>query len=272
MITAKQISFYYTKGAYLFKDLSFEVERAQILAVLGPNGAGKTTLLRCMMGFLALKSGEIHLEHTEADGGAAFWHTVSYVPQARRSAFDYSLLTMVMMGRTPHIGFGRLPSKHDRALAEETLCKLGLSALAEMPCTRLSGGQLQLGLIARALVKNPSILILDEPESNLDMKNQLVVLDVIARVRREQGITIILNTHFPAHALRIADKTLLLGSTGHLFGSTGNVLNEQNIAAFFGVHARIIDLAADNGLIHSVIPTAIVEKKRCIQEEKRCNQ
>jgi iron complex transport system ATP-binding protein len=257
MIKAARLSFFYETNHVLFENLSFELGKHETLAVLGPNGAGKTTLLRCLMGFLKPKSGAVHLDGV--DGGRAFWRRVSYVPQARQCVFGYSTLNMVMMGRTPYIGMGRLPSKTDREMAMDALERLGLAGEAEKPCGALSGGQLQLALIARALVKSPSLLIMDEPESNLDMRNQLVILDLVRRLSAQNGIAVILNTHFPAHALRTADKAILLGRGKHIAGGTSEVITEENIAGFFGVRARLVDVESPCGGLRSVVPMEVTE-------------
>lgn len=261
MIKARNLTFFYTGGNTLFKNLSFELEKGETLAILGPNGAGKTTLLRCLMGFLKLKSGTVLIDGVDHDGGR-FWRHVSYVPQARQCVFGYSVFDMVMMGRTPYIGLGRLPAQEDRDIAMATLEGLSLGALAEKSCGVLSGGELQMVLIARALAKNPKLLILDEPESNLDMKNQLAVLDLIHRLSAEKALTIILNTHFPAHALRVAGKALLLGRDRYLYDDTGKAITEENIADFFGVHARLVDVDSSRGALRSVVPTEIADSFR----------
>ncbi|MDR0561817.1 MAG: ABC transporter ATP-binding protein [Spirochaetaceae bacterium] len=255
MIKAERISFFYDPRNVLFQDVSFRLDKGKILAVLGPNGAGKTTLLRCLMGFLAVKSGSITI--TGITDYADFWRQVSYVPQARQSVFNYSVLNMVLMGRTPYIGIGRLPAKKDADIALSLIARLGLEQYAEQPCNALSGGQLQMILIARALAKEPALLIMDEPESNLDMKNQLAILDLIRSLSEERGITIVLNTHFPAHALRIADKALLFGRGQYLYGDADKAISEKTIFDFFGVHSRMVEVNASHGALRSVIPTEI---------------
>ncbi|GHT72014.1 hypothetical protein FACS1894110_26070 [Spirochaetia bacterium] len=132
MITAHNISFYYDQNRVLFRNLSFELKKPETLAILGANGAGKTTLLRCLMGFLKPKSGDISVDGISSDNHT-FWRNVSYVPQARQCVFGYSVLDMVMMGRTPYIGIGRLPSKEDQDIAMESLERLGRNQSAPIP-------------------------------------------------------------------------------------------------------------------------------------------
>ena len=125
----------------------------------------------------------------------------------------------------------------------------------------LSGGELQMVLIARALAAEPQVLILDEPESNLDFKNQLLVLDTMQSLARA-GLTCVFNTHYPAHALRRANKALLLGRNGKsLFGSTQDVVTEQNISDYFGVRAVIGSIETPDGAYADVIPVSAAQSE-----------
>jgi iron complex transport system ATP-binding protein len=122
-------------------------------------------------------------------------------------------------------------------------------------------------LIARALVKNPSLLIMDEPESNLDMKNQLKILDIVQSLKCEQNLTIILNTHFPTHAMRVADKVLLLGNDRYLYDDTQTAITEKNIMDYFGVCSEIVEMESTLRTIHAVVPTEIAVLKESTQKE-----
>jgi iron complex transport system ATP-binding protein len=259
MISIENASYYYDSKRVLFDGLSLKLKKNETMAILGRNGAGKTTLLRCLMRFLRLKSGSILINGADNRkiSDSVFWRTVSYVPQAKNVVFGYSVLNMIMMGRCPYIGMGRLPKKEDLGAAEEAMARLGLEHLAERSCGTLSGGELQMTLIARALVKNPSILIMDEPESNLDMKNQLKILDAIQNLKAGKNLTIILNTHFPTHAMRVADKVLLLGAGRYLYDDTHAALTEKNIMEYFGVFSEIIKMESELRTIHAVVPTRI---------------
>ncbi|MDR2069867.1 MAG: ABC transporter ATP-binding protein [Treponema sp.] len=268
MINIENGSFCYDPKKVLFKDLSLRLEKNKTLAILGPNGAGKTSLLRCLMRFLRLKTGSISINGTDNRSmtDSLFWRTVSYVPQAKNLVFGYSVLNMILMGRCPYIGMGRLPGKEDIAAAEEAMARLGLERLAERSCSSLSGGELQMTLIARALVKKPSLLIMDEPESNLDMKNQLRILDIVQSLKDEQDLTIILNTHFPTHAMRVADKALLLGNSRYLYGDTRAAITEKNIREYFGVCSEIVVMKSAVRTIHAVVPTEIAVSQESIKE------
>jgi iron complex transport system ATP-binding protein len=182
---------------------------------------------------------------------------VSYVPQARVPVFGHSSLNMVIMGRSSFIGIGQQPKQEDIEAAMETMRFLGLEKIAEQPVPSLSGGQLQMVLIARALVKNPALLIMDEPESGLDLRNQLMVLEIIEKLKAERKISIIINTHFPCHAMRIADRVLLLGREGHIFGKTRDVIDEKNIRDFYGVDSVILNVETPRNQVPAVVPMSI---------------
>jgi iron complex transport system ATP-binding protein len=275
MINIEGASFYYNSAKVLFNGLSLRLGRNRTLAILGPNGVGKTSLLRCLMRFLRLKQGAIYIDGADnrAIADSMFWRTVSYVPQAKNTVFGYSVLDMIVMGRCPYVGMGRLPKKEDFRAAGEVMARLGLEHLAERSCNSLSGGELQMTLIARALVKKPSLLIMDEPESNLDMKNQLKILDIIQNLKREQNLTIILNTHFPTHAMRVADKVLLLGNDRYLYDDTHAAITEKNIMEYFGVFSEIVEMESAVRTIHAVVPTEIagseesISTKECMYEK-----
>ena len=233
--------FGYPHGRQVLKHISFTVGKGEMLAILGPNGAGKTTMLRCMMGFLKWTGGQSLLngENIASMSPRKLFSKVAYVPQAKNASLASSVKDMVLLGRSSHYGiFGR-PGAKDRQMVADTLAKLGLSAMADCSCAELSGGELQMVLIARAIVAEPEVIILDEPESNLDFKNQLIVLKTLRNLT-EQGITCIFNTHYPVHALRHADKALLLDKSGNVrFGATSEVITEENMRRAFGVETVI---------------------------------
>ena len=148
---------------------------------------------------------------------------------------------MVMLGRSARLGLFAKPSEKDREAAFAALTKTGIAHLADKLTNEISGGEYQLVLIARALAGNPELLVLDEPESNLDFKNQLRVLTVLRELSETLGIGAVINTHFPAHALEISTKTLVLMPDGtHRFGFTHNVLTEETLSESFGVGVKIL--------------------------------
>ena len=179
ILGVKNGSFSYGKREIL-RNISFSLEEQKIMTILGPNGVGKTTLLKCIMGFLPWNRGEARIleKNLNAYSDKELWKQISYVPQAKRSAFSYGVLEMVVMGLDKENSFFYTPKKDQFDKANEMLKELGVGKLAGRYCNELSGGELQMVMLARALVSGPKLLILDEPESNLDMKNQLRVLEI----------------------------------------------------------------------------------------------
>ena len=255
--------FGYKKTVPILKNISFCVESRQVLAVLGPNGVGKTTLLRSMMGMLPWTSGGSFLdgENIRDMTPGRLWREMAYVPQAKSFPFAFMVEEMILLGRSSRIGTFGTPEKADRERCERAMEELGIAHMRRKLCNQISGGELQMVLIARALAAEPQVLILDEPESNLDFKNQLLVLDTMQSLARA-GLTCVFNTHYPAHALRRANKALLLGRNGKsLFGSTQDVVTEQNISDYFGVRAVIGSIETPDGAYADVIPVSAAQSE-----------
>lgn len=251
--------FSYRAGQPLLEHIRFEVESGDVLAILGPNGAGKTTLLKCMLNLLHWREGQTLLDGEDVSTMAAraLWQKVAYVPQAKQTSLFCTVEEMVLLGRSSRIGAFSAPSKEDFRQARAAIERLGLSHLFGRRCCELSGGEVQMVLIARALASQPGVLVLDEPESNLDFKNQLLVLDTIEELARS-GLTCIFNTHFPAHALRRANQALLLGRGGKsVCGKTCEVVTADRISEFFGVRAVIGEMQTPLGVYQDVIPVSI---------------
>lgn len=259
-LSVKNASFRYNKGRTLFDNVEFSIHSGEIMTILGSNGVGKTTFLRCMMGFLRWTKGETFIDDRPLSSikQPQLWKRIAYVPQARGVNFPYTVLEMVLMGRSPHLGVFSVPSARDMETAKKALCEVGISSLAHKACTEISGGELQMVLIARALSAEPSLLILDEPESNLDLRNQLLILDMLVKLARQKGVACIINTHYPQHALSISDKTLLLGSgPKHIFGDTREIITEDNLREYFGVDALIVKGEKANQKSNAIIPFAL---------------
>lgn len=260
LLSVRGGSFAYKGGPQILKDVNLEIERGEILAILGPNGAGKTTLLRCIMDMLHWDSGKSMLEGEDIRQipASTLWRSMAYVPQARSAATAYTAFQTVLLGRSSRIGAFSSPKEEDMQAAENAMERLGILQLADKPCHAISGGELQMVLIARAIAAEADLLVLDEPESNLDFKNQLVVLDAISALASE-GKACVFNTHYPAHALQRADKSLLLTKGGmSIYGPTRFVVSEDDIRSIFGVNSIIGDFGDGGDSVQSVVPVSIV--------------
>ncbi len=226
----------------VLSEVSFSLQRGELLCLLGPNGSGKTTLLRTLLGLLPPQSGEVRLLDRPLSEWSrkALARHIGYVPQAHAGLFAFTVLDIVLMGRAAHVGRFAAPSAKDRAIAMQCLETLGIAALAECIYTQVSGGERQLALIARALAQEPALLFMDEPTASLDFGNQLRVLEHLLQLR-ERGIAILMSTHQPEHALRCADRTALVGE-GSLIavGATANVATVENLARLYRVPENAI--------------------------------
>ena len=260
-LTVENGSFGYAPERPVIRDLNLSVESGTLAVVLGPNGAGKTTLLRCLMGFLKWKGGRTLLdgEDIRQIPERKLRSRISYVPQARGAALSLPAEDMILLGRTGKMGLFASPSPEDRAAVERIADELGIGALLSKRCTEMSGGELQMVLIARALAAEPELLILDEPESNLDFRNQLIVLETLTRLAGE-GMAVLFNTHYPDHALTRAAKSLLLFRGGEsVFGDTAEVVTEDSIGRAFGVEAVIREFETPGSVYRSILPLRLAK-------------
>jgi len=234
-------SFGYTKEHTLLRDISFTLEQGRIMSILGQNGIGKTTLLKCLIGLLKWRKGQ-----TLVDGkpfnSIKECESIGYVPQAHPTVFAFTVSELAAMGRARYVPLFGKPSRRDRQKVMEALETVGIIDLKDRLCSQLSGGQLQLVYIARALVNEPQLLIMDEPESHLDFRNQYIILNLIKKLREDRGISCIINTHYPDHALKISDYTLMLGRGRYIFGCSDDIVTEKNMKEFFEVNVKILSI------------------------------
>lgn len=183
LLAVRHASLGYSRHPVL-RDVSFTLSQGTICCLLGANGCGKTTLMRSILGVIPLLKGEILLDSLPVQtlSHSQRAQAIAWVPQAHDGIFAFSVLDMVLMGLAPHRRFFR-PGKQERLKATEQLEKLGILHLATRRWNTLSGGERQLTLIARALVQQPRLLLLDEPASSLDFGHQIQLLDTLAQLK-----------------------------------------------------------------------------------------
>jgi iron complex transport system ATP-binding protein len=222
-------------------DVSLSIAKGEVLALLGANGAGKTTLFKTMLGLLPVQAGEVLLDGTPLSRWSRRERAkrIAYVPQAHAALFPFTVLDVVLMGRTAHLAPFAAPGRHDRDVAMEALAGLGMEHLQDRPYTEISGGERQIALIARALAQQPEILVMDEPTANLDYGNQVRLLSHIRQLAA-RGISIILSTHNPDHVFMVADRVALLYD-GKLvgLGSTKEVLTREALKQLYDIDVVI---------------------------------
>lgn len=238
-ITIKDLTFSYGSNKIL-EDLNVILEDAEVLSLVGPNGSGKTTLIKCIDRILKPK-GSILLDGKEVQSmkQQEIARQMGYVPQSSSTPLATTVFDTVLMGRRPRISWR--VSDEDIAKVADTLELLNLQDLALRDFAQLSGGQKQKVLIARALAQEPTVLLLDEPTSNLDMKHQLEVMETISTLVKEKGISAVMAIHDLNLASRFSDSLVML-KKGKVYaaGSPNDLLSEKNIRDVYGVEALVM--------------------------------
>jgi iron complex transport system ATP-binding protein len=239
-ITIKGLTFSYASHKIL-DDLNLSVEKSEILSLVGPNGSGKTTLIKCIDRILK-PQGSILLDGREIErmSRQEVARQIGYVPQSSSTPLATTVFDTVLMGRRPHISWRVSDADLDKVAAILEL--LHLEDLAMRDFAQLSGGQKQKVLIARALCQEPAVLLLDEPTSNLDMKHQLEVMEIISDLVREKKISAVMAIHDLNLASRFTDKLVML-KHGRIYaaGEPDSLLNEANIGKVYGIEAVVMN-------------------------------
>ncbi len=230
-------------GIDILRDISFEAREGEMTTLLGPNGSGKTTLFKCIAGIWKISKGDIlfgekSIKNYNYRERAKI---ISVVPQEHQPVFPYTVFELVLMGRVSRVGLFSVPSKRDEKIAEEALSLLGIEHLRDRDYTRISGGERQLALIARALAQQTPLLLLDEPTSHLDFKNQITLLKKIKELAREKNLTVVMTLHDPNLAMIFSDRIVLLTKGSILCtGSPKEVLNPANLHNVYEIEVSIL--------------------------------
>lgn len=254
ILDARDVRFSFGSNQVL-RGIDLSVERGTVCCLMGMNGCGKSTFLDCVLGENEPQGGSILIDGADAQRlrAAERARLVAYVPQIHKHSFPYTVEHIVLMGRTVHQGAFGVPDDEDRELVARALALCGIERLAGRPCTSLSGGEMQMVLLARALVQDTPLIVLDEPTAHLDFRNELVFLETVERLVGESGVTVVMATHSPNQAFHLGsvglDVRVALMSGGRIvrFGGADEVLDEQALARWFGVRARVVDVGPAGG-------------------------
>jgi len=243
-LEAHSLAFGY-RGYPVGRDVSMSFAAGEVVCLLGPNGGGKTTFFKTLLGLLAPQGGCVVLggEDLSRLPRKEIAKRVSYVPQAHAGYFPFTVREVVVMGRTAHLAPFAAPARHDRERAAAAIAELALDALADKPYTRISGGERQLTLIARALAQDAPLVVMDEPTASLDFGNQVKVLERVRALSR-RGIGVLMATHDPDQAFLCASRVALFHG-GRLLadGAPEDVVTRENLRSVYGVNVAVAEIA-----------------------------
>lgn len=230
----------------VLSDISFVLHASDVLGIVGPNGAGKTTLLRAMLGILRPMAGEID---RTMKGGEAI--RVGYVPQ--RDSIDqimpFTVFDVVMMGRYGNLGLFRWPGKDDHVRVMDALTSTGVSDLQHDSYRELSGGQKQRVLIARALVTEPDVLVLDEPTNGMDLTSRTSILSLIRSLRRSRRLTVVMVSHLLTDVASFATRLAIVESGLFQVGPKEEILTAKNLSNVYRMSVIVEEVAGSTIII-----------------------
>jgi iron complex transport system ATP-binding protein len=238
-------------GSAVVAGIDLGVAAGEWVGVIGPNGAGKSTMLGAVAGAVPF-TGSVTLGGLQPRNRRQVARTVAHVPQQPTIPAGMRVADYVLLGRTPHIGLLATESHHDLEVVAGTLRALHISALAQRSMDTLSGGEMQRAILARALVQEAGVLLLDEPTAALDIGHQVEVFRLVDRLRRERGLAVVSAVHDLTLAARFCDRIALMHE-GRVVaeGAPLDVITEANMRRYFGAGVRVLDLP-EIGLI--VVP------------------
>jgi len=223
-------------------DASLAIRAGEFIGVLGPNGAGKTTLMRAILGLLPPSAGAIRVFGRAPQRGDP---AIGYLPQVRTVLPDLRVRGLDFIGASLNGQRWGLPSltQRDRGMIEETLDAVGARDLARRPLSEMSGGERQRLLLAQALIGDPKLLLLDEPLISLDARHQEVAIDVVRKVCRERGITVLFSAHELNQLLGTLDRVLYLGNGRAVLGTVDEVITAPVLSRLYGTDIEVVRAA-----------------------------
>ncbi len=242
-IKVSNLSFAYSPEKPVISDLNCVIAAGEKVAVLGHNGAGKTTFFNLISGLNSSFSGEILLEGSDIRKltRSEIARKLSIVPQKHEPMFPFLTRDFILMGRYANMGLLGNPSPQDRKMVEEASAETGADKFIDRPYNTLSGGEMQLALIARSLCQQASILILDEPNTHLDFRNRFVVMDMIRQISQKRHTTLLMSLHDPNDVLHFADRVLVMhGGSIVADGPPQVIITEELLASHLGIRTRAI--------------------------------
>ncbi len=255
-LEVKDLSFSYGDNKVL-DNVSFSSSGGEAIAVLGPNGVGKSTFFKCILGFLPIRKGKIEIEGKDISimKGKELSKYIAYIPQSSNPVFNHTVLDSVAMGMNNQIGLFSAPGEKEREKAAAALDRLGILKLKDRGCLNISGGERQLMLIARAMVQDARIIVMDEPTSSLDYGNSYRVMETIMSLSKD-GYTILFSTHDPDAAMRYSDRVIAFYK-GEIIrdGKPSTVLNTDVLSTLYSINVAIRNVRVREKEYSVCIPT-----------------
>jgi len=242
VIDVRNISFAYSKGSSVLSDVSFACEAGTITGIIGPNGSGKTTLIKVIAGLLKPHSGKVLLKDRPIGDRSIAERSreMAYVAQSEQIPFPFKTFEVVLMGRAPYRRSLAFESKRDIAVALEAMASTETEAFADRSVFELSGGECQRVILARALAQEPSVMLLDEPTSSLDIRHKVGFYSVLKERCREVHMTVVAAMHDINLASLICDRIVLIkGGSVASAGEPSEVLVKGILKEAFGTDLHI---------------------------------
>ena len=252
MLKIENLAFSYP-GNKVLEAVSFTLNSGKSIAILGRNGSGKSTLLKLILGSIKQDEGTIEINGIPSNNlkDRERAKHIAYIPQYSNDAFPERVIDSVVMGKARELSIFSKPSKKDYLEAEEKLAEIGILNLKNRPIDKLSGGERQLVLIARALLQDAKILLLDEPTASLDYSNQIMVMERIKELSKN-GYSSLFSTHNPEHALMYADSILLLDNNKSEFiENPETLLSSDRLSKLYGrdLYLSVVDTGDNRRIV-----------------------
>lgn len=241
----------YEKDHAVQRYVNFTVESGEVCCVLGSNGCGKSTMFKSILGLLPLQSGKVTVDGDDISKWtpSRLADTMAYVSQNHTPPFPYQVKDVVLLGRINKVGKMGQPTANDYHIVENAMMDMGIYDLRDEVYTDISGGELQLVMIARALAQQPKMLVLDEPTAALDYGNVVRVIDKV-RDLAAKGYAVVMTTHSPDHAFMCNSNVVLLQKDNPMkFGRAVDVITEKNMKQAYGVNVKIVEFVNTKGEI-----------------------
>jgi len=251
-------AFSYDGTRQIFHNINIHTVSGELFCLMGRNGCGKSTLLDCILGINRLQEGKILLDGRDMRTykPMELARQISYVPQVHIKSFPYKVRQVVLMGRTAYLGNLGAPRAVDKQVVEQVLAEVGISDLADRPYTQLSGGEMQMVVLARALAQATPTIVMDEPTSHLDFYNELMFLEKVAHLVLDGKRSVVMATHSPNQAFFLENcgvpvrVGLMHQGQFYAVGSPRDILSTDNMHKVYGIESRLLQ----DGVCRQLMP------------------